>query len=129
MEKEARLWLVKVKATENKIGQNFIDVVSRVLRSWFFIIGQALFIGAWITVKHLAPHYNLDDDNFNLLKLILTIEASFALSILLKCHYRHTEINRKIMYNNYLLDYQMKNQLKELKPLIKEIHERGDILS
>lgn len=119
----------KVVATKETFSQHFADFIAKTLRSWTFIICQISFIGIWIALKHFFPSWSFDDEGYNILRLVLTIEASFTGSILLMSHHRHSEADRKIMYNDYVLDYQMRQQLKEIQPLIEEIHKRSDINS
>ena len=85
------------------------------------------FIAGWMLLKYFNPTWTFDDGSFNILRLILSIEASFTGSVLLMSHHRHSEADRKIMYNDYVLDYQIRQQLKEIRPLIEEMHKKVDI--
>lgn len=119
----------KVVTSKETLNQHIVDFISRTLRSWTFIVCQMAFIGVWIALKHWFPAWSFDDSGFNILRLILTIEASFTGSVLLMSHHRHSEADRKIMYNDYVLDYQIRQQLKEIRPLIEEMHKKADIVS
>jgi uncharacterized membrane protein len=120
---------VKVVTHKETFDQRFADFIARTLRSWTFILGQMVFIGAWILLKHFFPAWSFDDSSYNILRLVLTIEASFTGSVLLMSHHRHSEADRKIMYNDYVLDYQIRQQIKEIRPLIEEMHKKSDIAS
>ena len=42
-------------------GQRFADFIASIIRSWFFVIGQAFFIGSWIFIN--LYFYNIAWDN------------------------------------------------------------------
>lgn len=124
LEKEAGPCQIKV--VKETLNQRTVDFISRTLRSWTFIFSQMAFIAIWIAWNHFFPHWRFDDAGYNILRLVLTIEASFTGSVLLMSHHRHSDADRKIMYNDYMLDYQIRQQLKEMRPMIEEIKKRSD---
>ncbi|MFX4921913.1 DUF1003 domain-containing protein, partial [Acinetobacter baumannii] len=65
-----------------------------------------------------------DDSSYSLLRLVLTIESSFIGSILLMHQHRQSEKDRRIIHQDFVLDILIRKDLKELKPLIKELHEK-----
>jgi uncharacterized membrane protein len=112
---------------QKTLGQRFADCVANILRSWTFVLSQMIFIGAWIAFNSFFPNLSFDDKSFNILRLVLTIEASFTGSVLLMNHHRHSEIDLKIILNDYIINYQARQQIKEIRPMIEEMHKRGDI--
>lgn len=106
------------------VGQRVADIVSAIIRSWAFIICQMLFIAAWIIVNHHFPTIAFDNKSFDILRLVLTIESSFIGSVLLMAQHRQSEKDRKIIYSDYILDRQIYKEVKEMHPLIDEIHKK-----
>ena len=107
-------------------SQRLSDYIARVVRSWSFIIGQLTFIAIWILFNHFVKQWSFDNSNFDLLRLVLTIESSFIGSILLMHQHRQGESDRKIIYNDYLLDWQIKQEVKEIRSLINDLIKKED---
>lgn len=105
-------------------ADRFADKVAKIVRSWTFIIGQLFFIAFWIGFKLWRPDLPFDDNSFNILRLVLTIEASFTGSILLMTQYRQSQKDRSIVYNDYILDTRIYKELSELRA---ELKKRSDI--
>lgn len=122
MEKGGRICPVKV-VKDKKNVEKLDELLAKVVRSWNFIIFQFAFIVVWIGLNHNHPSWAWDDASYSLLRLVLTIESSFIGSILLMHQHRQSEKDRTVIYNDYILDLLIKKDLKEIKPLIKKIHD------
>lgn len=102
----------------NKINLSFgdrtSDFIASLVRSWKFIIFQFTFIFIWILVNSF---FGFDKYPFDLLKLILTIEASFIGSIILMTQNKRADQDRRILWANYIIELQIE---KDLKKIIKK---------
>jgi uncharacterized membrane protein len=107
------------------LGQRVADTVSAIIRSWTFVICQMIFIAAWIIVNHHFPTIAFDNKSFDILRLVLTIESSFIGSVLLMAQHRQSEKDRKIIYSDYILDRQIYKEVREIHPLIEDLHKKN----
>jgi uncharacterized membrane protein len=101
-------------------GERFADRVARIVRSWTFIFVQLLFIAFWIIFNMKFPNLAFDDKSFNILRLVLTIEASFTGSILLMTQHRQSQKDRAIVYSDYVLDSKIYKKVKKLRKDLKD---------
>ena len=107
------------------LGQRLADSISAVIRSWTFVVCQMIFIGAWIVIANHFPALGLDDKSFDILRLVLTIESSFVGSILLMAQNRQSEKDRKMLYTDYILNRQTYKEMREIHPMINDIHKKN----
>ncbi len=84
------------------------------------------FIGAWIIINRLNPNIAWDNHSFDILRLVLTIEASFIGSILLMNQHYQAEKDRRVIYSDYYLDLQIRQQLKEMRPILEAVYKNID---
>jgi uncharacterized membrane protein len=108
------------------MGQHFADVVAGVIRSWFFVFTQMFFIGGWVLINHYLPFIAWDNKSFDILRLVLTIESSFIGSILLMNQHYQSEKDRKVVYSDYYIDLQIRQELREMRPLLEKIYKNSD---
>ena len=106
-------------------GQEIAEFFARLVRSWKFVIFQLFFIAFWIylNVSKWCPHW--DKYPFDILKLILTIEASFTASMILMSQNRKSEMDRKILYMEYLMEKDIKKNIKKIKLYLKNIQKNN----
>ncbi len=100
------------------IGDSIADFVSNIVKSWKFIIIQTIFIVSWIILNF--SHYKWDAYPFSFLKLILIIEACFVALMIFKSNSRLSKIDRKTMYNDYIVDLSIRNDVKKIKILSED---------
>jgi len=65
------------------ISQKVADGIAKAVGSWEFIILQAFIFGTWISLNAVNWFYHWDPYPFVLMNLVLSLEASFAASIIL----------------------------------------------
>ena len=65
------------------ISQKAADWIANAVGSWGFIIGQTIVFGTWIFLNAVNWFYHWDAYPFVLMNLVLSLEASFAASIIL----------------------------------------------
>jgi uncharacterized membrane protein len=85
-----------------------------------------IFIGAWIIVNRSCPSIAWDNHSFDILRLALTIEGSFIGSILLMNQHYQAEKDRRVIYSDYVLDLQIRQQLKEMRPILEAVYKNMD---
>lgn len=79
------------------------------------MIGQLIFIAVWIGFNSSRPDLAWDNKSFDILRLILTIEASLTGSILLMTQHRQSQKDRAIIYNDYIIDCSIYKDVKEIR--------------
>ena len=80
---------------EATLGQRLADRTASTIGSWPFLIGQSLFMAAWILVNAvgvLAFHW--DPYPFIFLNLLLSFQATYAGPVLLLAANRHAQKDR-----------------------------------
>jgi len=82
-----------------------------------------IFIGVWIVVNFYFPHLAWDNKTFDILRLVLTIESSFIGSVLLMNQHYRSEKDRRVIYSDYCLDLQIRQQLKEMRPMLESLYD------
>ena len=103
-----------VKTNESSFGQRLADKVSAVIRSWTFISLQAIFIVLWMSINHWYPSIAWDDSAYNILRLVIAIESSFIVSILLMAQHRQSQKDRQVVYNNFILNSEIKEEIQHI---------------
>lgn len=101
-------------------GQKIADFFARLVRSWKFVVFQLFFIFAWMYLNTSNLCYHWDKYPFDVLKLILTIEASFTASMVLMSQSRQSDMDRKILYMEYLMERKIKKNIKKIKFYLKQ---------
>lgn len=101
---------------------NIDEIFTKVIRSWKFILCQLTGISLWMAVNHFIPSIAWDNKSFDILRLVLAIESSFIGSIILMSQHRQSEKDRMIIYKDYILDCQIKKEVKEIRPLIEALY-------
>lgn len=109
--------------TKLSIGHRTSDFCAKIVRSWSFVMVQMAFIAVWIIINQ-ARLFNFDPAPFDLLRLVLTIESSFIGSILLMSQSRQSTIDRKMSFNDYIINWAAKKELDQMLPLIKADHSK-----
>ena len=123
-EKEAGPCQGKVKPP---IGNRVADIVAKVIRSWTFIIIQLVLIAAWMIITRFCPSIAWDNRSFDILRLVLAIEGSFIGSVLLMTAHRQSDIDRRVVYNDYCLELKIRQELKEMRPMIEDLVKKASV--
>lgn len=75
-------------------------------------------------INYRFPSIAWDNKSYDVLRLVLAIEGSFVGSLLLMAQHRQASADRRIVYNDYVIDLQIRRQLKEIRPMIEEMQRR-----
>ncbi len=105
-----------------ELGQRVADFVARTIRSWIFVILQAIFIAAWIIINRNNPSIAWDNHSFDILRLVIAIESSFIGSLLLMSQHSTAMKDRKVIHNDYYVDLKIWQEMREVKPKIDAIY-------
>jgi uncharacterized membrane protein len=103
-------------------GQKFADQVAKTIRSWTFVIIQAIFIATWIFINHNNPSIAWDNKSFDILRLVIAIESSFIGSLLLMSQHNTALKDRKVIHNDYYVDLKIWQDVREMRPMIEKMY-------
>jgi uncharacterized membrane protein len=81
-----------------------------------------IFIIVWLAYNHFFPSHAFDNPAYDVLRLVLTIEASFIGSVLLMHQHRQAALDRRITLSDYVVELQIQREIKQLHPLIAALH-------
>ncbi len=109
-------------------AQRSADALTRVMGSWNFLFGFAVFIIIWIAVNVLAWVGHWDPYPFILLNLSLSFLSAVQAPIILMSQNRQTEHDRNMAEYDYSVNRKaereirdMQADLEEIKSLIKDL--------
>jgi uncharacterized membrane protein len=110
-----------------KVGEIISDAVSKVVRTWTFVICQLIFVGLWIFINY-KTRFVWDPYPFQFLKHTLTIESFVIASMILMTQTRQSKLDRSVVYHDYLTDKIMQKDIKQIKTLLEDNAKRLDEL-
>jgi uncharacterized membrane protein len=101
--------------------KTFTDMFAKWRGGYGFIISLTVFLIVWIGLNKLPwfPHW--DDPDMFLLNLILSIEASFAMPVLLMSQAQQGQEDRAIMNADFAANLVSKDEIQSLQRFIKGI--------
>jgi len=91
-------------------------MLSDIVGSWKFVIGQATFLAVWFTLNTVAWFSHWDNYPFVLANLFMSAEAAFTGPIIMMSQNRAAAMDREILRKDFLED-------SETNRLVEEIHE------
>lgn len=84
--------------------------MAKIIRTWAFIIGQLVFVAGWFSGHHFFPQQL----PFEILQILLLTEGCCIGSVFLMNQHRETALDRRIAINDYIVDCQIRHDVKEL---------------
>lgn len=105
------------------IGEYIADYIANLVRTWKFVIFQCVFILLWITLNCFNS-IAWDPFPFQLLKLIITIEGFFTASMLLMSNSKQASKDRRILYQDFIIDVINKREIKATRLLAQKNDKR-----
>lgn len=111
-------------------GQKAAEKVAKFVGSWPFIIGQSIILVLWaaLNITCLVSHW--DPYPFILMNLFLSLQAAFTAPMILMAQNRQTEMDRQILYKDYLVDKSTNMTIKLMHKLdrhtnrmVKTVHD------
>lgn len=88
----------------DNLGQRAADVLTNVVGSWYFVIGQAVFLGLWFLLNIVGWFWHWDPYPFILANLFMSAEAAFTGPIIMMSQNRSAEADREILHRDFLAD-------------------------
>jgi uncharacterized membrane protein len=116
---------VKKNLSKPSIGDKISDIVANAVRTWTFVLIECFLIIAWIVINKYTQ-YGWDPFPFQILKLSLTIQGFFTASMLLMAQSRQSAKDRKVVYQDYIIDVIIKRELTQTHQLAIKNDERLD---
>lgn len=95
------------------IQDRISQFVAKFARSWGFVIFELAFVAAWVILNSTKLAW--DRYPFELLKLVLFVEAFVIIPLVLLEQHRETEYNRKILIRDYVINFLTRRELKANK--------------
>ncbi|MFT3877863.1 MAG: DUF1003 domain-containing protein [Propioniciclava sp.] len=86
-------WWPRLKVSDDAFG-SFAEASARFMGTAQFLVWMSLFVAGWIIVNTVAPGFFHDDFPFQLLTLILSIQASYAAPLILLAQNRQEARDR-----------------------------------
>lgn len=97
------------------LGDRAADKLNAAVGSWAFVIGQAIFLGAWFTLNSVAWFYHWDNYPYVLANLFMSAEAAFTGPVILMASNRQGAIDSKTIQDDHATDTEALAILRELK--------------
>jgi uncharacterized membrane protein len=101
-------------------GQQASDIITKIIRSWTFIIIHTVMSIAWVSLNVLGP-YKWDPYPFETLRLILVFQSSYTSFIILMSQGRQSEKDRVVLNKDYELEQDIEKKVKEQDEKLSEI--------
>lgn len=105
------------------IGEQVSDFIANLVKTWKFVIIHCVLIVIWIIINTFTL-FKWDPFPFQMLKLILTIEGFFTASMLLMSNSRQASKDRRVFYQDFIIDIIIKREVKEARILAQKNDKR-----
>jgi uncharacterized membrane protein len=107
-------------------GDRWSDKLAKVMGSWKFVIGQAVFLAAWFAFNGLFGAKAPDPYPFILANLIMSAQAAFTAPIIMMSQNRAASADRTTITNDLEADRESLEILRILKQRQDEMLEEFD---
>jgi len=97
------------------LGQRVADKTSSTLGSWPFIIGQTVFVAAWITLNIVGWTQHWDPYPFILLNLLFSTQAAYAAPVIMMSQNRQAERDRVQATSDYETDRKAESEIEDMQ--------------
>jgi len=110
---------------QRTLGERLTDRAAAFIGSWPFLVLQTSVVGIWVVVNLVGRDQALDPYPFVLLTLLLSVEAAFAMPIILMSENRQTRFierrNHLDLQINLLAERENTEQLRLLRLVCEKI--------
>jgi len=110
-------------------GQRVADATARTLGSWPFIIGQTVFVAAWIALNLLAWLRHWDPYPFILLNLMFSVQAAYAGPVIMMSQNRQAERDRFQAQADYDTNVKAELEIAHMQEQIDRMEKKLDRLT
>jgi len=97
------------------LGQRVADKTSSTLGSWPFIIGQTVFVAAWITLNIVGWWQHWDPYPFILLNLLFSTQAAYAAPVIMMSQNRQAERDRVQATSDYETNRKAECEIEDMQ--------------
>lgn len=102
-----------------KFSEQAADSLAKVMGSWKFVIGQAVFLAAWFALNGLFGTKAPDPYPFILANLIMSAQAAFTAPIIMMSQNRAASADRTTITNDLEADRESLEILKRIEEKLK----------
>lgn len=123
------LKVIRGDAKDTTFGQRCADWISCWLGSWTFILSQAGVMVAWIILNTLQWTPPFDKFPFRLLNLVLSLQAAFAVPVILMSQNRQEQKDRRRAMEAYRAIERIERLMVTLDENVEQAkrkHENGE---
>lgn len=112
-------WIDEISGQPLTRGQHFADKLAEFIGSWPFLIGQTIFLIAWIVLNITGLLFGIwDRYPFILLNLILSFQAAYAGPLILISQNRLSDRDRFQAKADYLINMEAHRKIERLEVAI-----------
>lgn len=101
------------KVSLHSFGNEVADSIARIIKSFTYMICLSVFMGCWLLWNTWGP-LPFDPYPFEGLRLLLALQTAYIGPLIMMSQSRQSEKDRAIVYEDYLLDKDMKVMLEEM---------------
>jgi uncharacterized membrane protein len=116
-------------ALDRTLGQRLADSTAHLLGSWPFIIGQTVFVAAWIVLNVTAVLRRWDPYPFILLNLMFSIQAAYAAPVIMMSQNRQQERDRYQAQSDYETNEKAEREVEEILTQLQAIRETIEMIA
>jgi len=110
----------ELEKTPPTLGQRLAELLAKQVGSWKFFFIQTLGLAVWVYINTRGiAHF--DPYPYILLNLMLSLQAAYTAPMILMAQNRQNEKDRKALYGDYDLTYDVDTRLKKLEEKIDKL--------
>lgn len=103
------------------LGDKMSDSVAKIMGSWGFVLGQAIFLAIWFIINTVSLFYRFDPYPFILANLFMSAEAAFATPLLLMSQNKASAQDRNTITEDKNIDNESLEILKWMKEKLSDV--------
>lgn len=100
---------------KRSFGDKVADGVASGMGSWPFIIGQSVFVAAWIALNMVGWWQHWDPYPFILLNLLFSTQAAYAAPVIMMSQNRQAERDREQAQADYDTNLRAETEVEQLR--------------
>lgn len=94
------------------LGQRAADKVAAIMGSWKFIVGQSVFLTAWVILNITAWVQHWDPYPFILMNLAMSLQAAYAAPIIMMSQNRQAARDRLEAHTDYEINVKAEEEIR-----------------
>jgi len=101
--------------TKATFGQKAAERVAAFVGSWYFIIGQSVFLALWIALNVAMISLSWDPYPFILMNLFLSTQAAYTAPMILMSQNRQSAQDRSVLYSGWNIDRKINSTITDME--------------